>query len=80
MNIEAIREFFGWCVVFNFVFLMSTSILLLAFKNALSGLHAKLFGLDEKFVLQSYFRYVANLKIAFIVFALVPYIALHCMD
>ena len=38
-----------------------------------------MFGLDQEDVLESYFTYLANFKIAIIVFNLVPYLSLRMM-
>ena len=80
MNIETIREFLGWCLVINFGILGLTKILVLSFKGAMSQMHGKIFGLDEVSMLQAYVQYMANYKIAIIVFNMVPYIALRIMS
>ena len=41
--------------------------------------HGKMFGLSEADLSRQYFQYVANYKIAIVVFNLVPYIALVLM-
>ena len=80
MNMETVREFLGWCAVINIGILLFTSILIMALGRAMSKFHAKLFGLDQADIMRAYFQYIANLKIAVIIFALVPYVALSIMD
>ena len=48
-------------------------------RTAVSNIHSKMFGLDSKDVLKAYFHYLANYKIAIIIFNLVPYFALKLM-
>ena len=52
----------------------------LAIQNWASGVHARMFGLDEARVRLAYFQFFANYKIAIIVFNLAPYIALRIMS
>ena len=79
MNIEIVREFLGWCAVINMGLLVLSSVLVIALRRTISGIHRKMFGLDEAAVLQAYFRYLANFKLLVIVFNLVPYIACRIM-
>ncbi len=79
MDIETIREFLGWCSIINIGVLALSSIMVVALRGAISRMHQKMFGLDEASVQRAYFAYLANFKIAVIVFNLVPYIALVIM-
>ncbi len=79
MDIETIREFLGWCTVINFGVMIISLLILLMIRDWASNFHAKMFGLDQAFVKQAYFQYLANYKIAVIAFNLVPYIALRIM-
>ena len=79
MNIGTIREFLGWCTVINFGLLVLASIMLVAFRGAVGGIHRRMFGLDEASLQRAYFGYLANYKIAIIVLNLVPYLALRIM-
>lgn len=77
MNIETLREFLGWCTVVNFGLLIISSALLMALRDWVSKIHSKMFGIDEAWVRQAYFSYLANFKIAVIVLNFVPWIALN---
>ncbi len=79
MTIGTIREFLGWCTVINVGLLMLTSILLIAIRGAASRIHGKMFNLDEKYLSQAYFQWLAQYKIAIIVFNVVRYFALKVM-
>ncbi len=80
MNIETIREFLGWCTVINFGLLALVVVKLLLIRDWASGVHAKMFGLDDASVRDAYFQYFVNYKIAILVFNLGPYIALTIMS
>ena len=78
-SIETLREFLGWCTVINMGWLIVTSVFLGPMRGMIAGIHSKMFGLSEDDLLRSYFGYVAQYKIAVIVFNFVPYIALVLM-
>jgi hypothetical protein len=80
MNIETIREFLGWCTVINFGLMTLGLVKVLLIRDWASGVHAKMFGLDEASVRLAYFQFFANYKIAVVVFNLGPYIALRIMS
>ncbi|MCU7800276.1 MAG: hypothetical protein KZQ70_09065 [gamma proteobacterium symbiont of Lucinoma myriamae] len=58
---------------------MITSLLLIALKEPIANIHSKMFALDKKLVLQAYFHYLANYKIATLVLNVIPYFALKIM-
>ncbi len=80
MNIETIREFLGWCTVINFGLLAFGVVKLLLIRDWASGVHAKMFGLDDASVRETYFQFIVYYKIAILVFNLAPYIALTIMS
>ncbi len=77
MTIETIRTFFGWCTVINIGLLIFSSIFLIAMRGTASRIHGKMLNLDEKYLSQAYFQFLAQYKIAIIVFNVVPYFALR---
>ena len=79
MTVEMVRAALGWCSVINIGFLMFSSILLIAIRGTASRIHGKMFNLDEKYLSQAYFQWLAQYKIAIIVFNVVPYFALKVM-
>ena len=79
MQIETLREFFGWCLVLNGGLFILTAVNLLLLKGWASRLHAKMFGVEEGAVSRIYFQVLAFYKIVLIVFNLVPYVALRLM-
>ena len=79
-EIETIRAFFGWSTAINFALLILSSVLLVALRGTISKIHSKMFGVSELEITSAYFQYLANFKIAIVVFSLVPYIALCIMS
>ena len=75
-SLETLTAFFGWCAVINIALLTFSSIMLAAMRGPISQLHARMFGLSEEDLSRAYFQYLAHFKIAILVLALVPYIAL----
>tara|TARA_B100002003_G_scaffold78069_1_gene73067 strand:- start:284 stop:469 length:186 start_codon:yes stop_codon:yes gene_type:complete len=45
-------------------------------RGLIQGMHTRMFGLSEEDLSRAYFQYVAQYKIAILVFNLVPYLAL----
>ena len=78
-TIEAMREFFGWCSVINIGVLSLSSVLVIAIRGTALRIHGKMFNLDEQSLSKAYLQYLAQYKIATIVFSIVPYFALRLM-
>ena len=79
MNIETLREFFGWCTVINLGLLVFAFVKLMLIRDWASKIHAQMFGIDQASVQRAYFQFFVIYKIAIIVFNFVPYIALSLM-
>jgi hypothetical protein len=78
-SLEAITAFFGWTTVINFALLFVSSITVIAARESIARLHGRMFGLESVDLSRAYFQYIAQYKIAIIVFSLTPYIALKLM-
>ena len=78
-TLESLREFFGWCAAINMIILVFVSVVLTAFKTPLTKVHGAITGLETKSLNKAYFNYMANYKIATVVFCLAPYLALKIM-
>ena len=79
-TIEAMREFFGWCSVINIGILILAMIKLVLFRGLISSIHAKMFNLDESDLSRAYLQFLAQYKIAILVFSIIPYFALRIMS
>ena len=78
-SVDALTTFFGWTTVINFVFLAVSSIAVISTRSWISSVHGKMFGLESADLSRAYFQYIAQYKVAIIVFSLTPYIALRLM-
>ncbi|HHA19786.1 MAG TPA: hypothetical protein ENK70_08785 [Methylophaga sp.] len=79
MTVESLTELLGWASIVNIAILLFSTLLLIAMRGAVTNLHSKLFGLDEKDLGRAYFQYLAQYKIAIITLNITPYIALKIM-
>lgn len=78
-NLNEITEFFAWCSLINISILCFTTLFITLFKNFVVNVHAKMFSIDSSQLPKLYFKYLANYKVAILIFNLVPYIALKLM-
>ena len=76
MNIELLRTFFGWITLINLVLLTFTAIMCMTARGLIQKMHGKLFGLSPEAINAFLYGYLGLYKICFIVFNLVPWIAL----
>ena len=79
ITIDSLTVFLGWCSVINIGILLFTTFILIMLRQPVSKLHSKLFGVNQKKLLATYFQYLGNYKIAIFMLNLVPYIALKLM-
>lgn len=75
-SLASITSFLGWCSAINMAMLIFASLMLIAMRDTIVSIHAKMFGLSESDLLRAYFQYLAQYKIGILLFNLVPYIAL----
>ena len=79
MTIETLTEFFGWVSIINIAVLMISGLPVMLMRDVISKIHSKIFGLNPEDLGRAYFQYLAQFKIATIVFSIAPYIALKIM-
>jgi len=79
MTIETITELLGWVSIINIAILLLSTLALITMRGVITRIHSSLFGLDEKDLGRAYFQYLAQYKIAIIVFNIAPYLALKIM-
>ncbi len=78
-SLEAVTAFFGWTTVINFVLLVVSTIMVITLRGLISSMHGRMFGLESVDLSRAYFQYIAQYKIAIIIFSLTPYVALKLM-
>jgi len=77
---EELTTLLGWSSVINIAILSISTIGVIAMRGAITGIHSRLFGLDEKDLGRAYFQYLAQYKIAILVLNITPYLALRFMS
>ena len=79
MDINEITIFLGCCTVLNVAVLTVAVLFLTLFKKFIINLHSKLLGVNAAELPGLYFKYLANYKVAILVFNLIPYASLKIM-
>ena len=79
MNVELLREFFGWMTLINLVAYMLTASICILMKDVMVTFTGKLFGVDDARSKTVTYWYVGMYKLFFLVFNLVPWLALVIM-
>ena len=78
--ISEMTSFFGWCSAIKISILLLTTLMLALFRSFVIKTHANMFDLAETDLTKAYFNYLANYKLAILIFNLVPYVALKLMS
>ena len=76
MDIQTLTDFFMWCTLINLGFFLWTALMCLCCKNFIYRVHGKMFGLSQDTTSSMLYGFLGLYKIVFIVFVLVPWIAL----
>ena len=79
-DLNTLTSFLGWCSVINIGLLLYATLMLTFFRDFVKRIHSKMFGLSDTELETSYFNYLANFKIAVLIFNLAPYVALKLMS
>ena len=76
MDIPTLTAVFGWMTVLNTVLLSLAAALLILGKTWITRLHGQIMDMPEDAIARAHYAWLANYKIAIIVFNLVPWLAL----
>ncbi|WP_421861947.1 DUF6868 family protein [Motiliproteus sp.] len=76
LTLTELTALFGWMLIINLALFTLATVGILWLKRWIRGFHARLFQLSESQLEAQYFRYLANYKLAILVFNLAPYLAL----
>ena len=79
MTINELTTFLGWCSILNIVLLTFSAVLLVFFIERIAQIHAGMFTIDQAEIHKMYFQYLANYKIATLIFNIIPYFSLKIM-
>ena len=79
MDIAQLTTFFGWCTLINIGLLLLATVALTLFRVSVLRIHGAILGMTEAQLMPMYVNYLAWFKVLWIVFNLVPWIALKVM-
>jgi hypothetical protein len=79
MGIIALKALFFWCTVINGIILLCSSFVCAFARDWLYSIHNKFFDVSRETVSTMLYSFIALYKMLWIVFNLVPYIALLIM-
>jgi len=76
MDLDTLTKFFMWCTILNGGLLILSTFLCMGLKNMIARMHGKFFGLAPDAVKPMVYGYIGLFKIAWLVFNVVPWVAL----
>jgi hypothetical protein len=76
MEIQTVTRFFMWCTIINGAMLVFSSIMLLLAQDFVYSMHSKWFHIPRETFNVAIYSFLGFFKIVFIVFNVVPYVAL----
>ena len=79
ISLDDLRELMVWCAAINIVLLAVMVLTIWSIGDLVAGVHARMFKLDARDLPGLYFSYIANFKLATLIFTVVPYVALVSM-
>jgi hypothetical protein len=77
MDIVLLTEFFKWCSIINFGFLMYIALILVLFPDFIYQMHSRFFKFPRESFDVIMYCFVGVYKIVFFCFSLIPYVALR---
>ena len=77
MSIQDLTEFFKWWTIISGCVYVFSVVMILLFREMAFRMHAKMFGITREAFNIAVYSYVALFKLVFIVFNLIPYLALE---
>jgi len=80
MTFEQLTDFFMWCTIIGGGLLVVSSLMCMAMKNLIAKIHGKMFGMSPEVVNPIVYGYIGLFKVLWLVFAVIPWIALLIVD
>ncbi len=77
ISIQTLTTFFGWCTVINLVFIVVVFLFFGVFHEFFGRVMARFFGVSETSAKETLLRVLTQYRVLFVIFNLVPYIALE---
>jgi hypothetical protein len=75
-----LSEFFMWMTIINALIIVLTAVLFLLLKDVAVRIHGKMFGISPEAISIALYGYLGVFKVVFIVFNLVPWLALKIIS
>jgi hypothetical protein len=79
MSLKTLKTFFFWMTVINFLILLISTVGVVALTQEMKVIHSRMFHVPSDELSQIYLEYLAWYKLLWMIFNLVPYIALRVM-
>lgn len=76
ISMQTASALLGWSLVINVAVLALSGLVVIALREPVARIHARLFGLDGKDLGRAYFQYLGQYKIAIFMFNFAPWLAL----
>jgi len=76
MEFETVKNFFMWCTIINAIIFIFSSIMVILASNFVYKMQGTMFNISRESFNNTVYLYLGIYKIVFIVFNLVPFIAL----
>ncbi len=76
MELQKLTTFFMWCTIINAVLLIFSTAMFMLMPNIAYSMHATIFSIPKESIGVAVYSLIGVYKILFIVFNLVPYVAL----
>jgi len=76
MDIETLTTFFMWCTIINASLLVFSAAMILSLQDFVYSMHSKWFHIPRQTFNVAIYSFLGFFKIVFIVFNVVPYVAL----
>ncbi|MFC1839695.1 DUF6868 family protein [Thermodesulfobacteriota bacterium] len=76
MNIQKLTAFFLWCTIINGCLLVLVLIISIIGLDLISSIHSNLFQIPREVINVAYYSFLGLYKMVWLVFNVVPYVAL----
>ncbi|HIJ72392.1 MAG TPA: hypothetical protein HPP87_13710 [Planctomycetes bacterium] len=76
MDIQALTRFFMWCTIINAGLLVFSAVMFMSAQDFVYSMHSKWFNIPRETFNVAIYSFLGFFKIIFILFNLVPYLAL----
>ena len=77
ITIESLTEFLAWCSLLNMGLLLFSALMISWFGSWAKNIHGKMFGIPVEQLGPLYFNYLANFKLAVLIFNVIPFCVLY---